>query len=562
MKIGFAQHNPYFAYWLLLEQAANARAAELGASLIVEPAFTAADQSAAIDRFVEQRVDALIIGAIDSHALAPAANRALAAGIPVIAADTEILGCAITATIRSDNLGGAGLAAGFLAERTGGQGAIAHLRGAASAHSATLRAEGFRAAIAQHPGMRIAYEAEGNWSFEDGQRFTRDALAQVPDLRALFAATDPMALGAAAAIAEAGRAGSILIASFDALPQTLRAIHNGTIDAAVRQFPAEIGRGALDLAVRAAQGQPAEPLTLVRVDLLTTGALAEAALDLLELFPAMLRNVVDSRAALAHERGLLRSVIDAVPDTHLFVKDRASRFVITNAAHLQTLGLRHLEDVAGKTDRDLTPGPLADQYFADEQAVMESGTPLHDRIEPVIDQHSGARHWYLTSKVPLRDASGAVTGHVGISRNITTLRQAEEERERLQAEVIRMQENMLRELSTPLIPISDDVLVMPLIGSLSEQRAHQILETLLEGITSSGAAIVILDITGVPLVDTQIANAIIRAAQAVKLVGAQVVLTGIRPEVAQTMVGLGVDFRSLVTSSTLQSGVAYALRKR
>lgn len=562
MKIGFAQHNPYFAYWLLLEQAATARAAELGASLIVEPAFSAAEQSAAIDRFVEQRVDALIIGAIDSHVLAPAANRALAAGISVIAADTEILGCEISATIRSDNVGGGKLAAAFLAERTGGQGAVAHLKGASSAHSATLRAQGFQGIIAQHPGLHIAYEAEGDWSLEDGRRLTREALARVPDLRALFAANDPMALGAAAAIAEAGRTGSILVASFDALPETLRAIHTGAVDATVRQFPAEIGRGALELAVRAAQGQPLEPLTLVRVDLLTAGTLADATLDLLELFPAMLRNVVDSRAALAQERGLLRSVIDAVPDTHLFVKDRASRFLITNAAHLHTLGLPRLDDVLGKTDMEITPGPLAEQYFADEQAVMDSGVPLHDRVEPVIIQPSGERRWYLTSKVPLRDASGAVTGHVGISRNITSLKLAEEEREHLQAEVIRMQGNMLRELSTPLIPISDDVLVMPLIGTLSEQRTQQILETLLEGISAAGAAIVILDITGVPLVDTQVANALIRAAQAVKLLGAQVVLTGIRPEVAQTIVGLGIDFRNIVTSSTLQSGVAFALRGR
>ena len=562
MKIGFAQHNPYFAYWLLLEQAATARAAELGASLIVEPAFSAAEQSAAIDRFVEQRVDALIVGAIDSHVLAPAANRALAASIPVIAADTEILGCPITATIRSDNVGGAKLATGFLAEQTGGQGAIAHLKGTASAHSATLRAEGFYAGIARHPGMHVAYEGEGNWSFEDGQRLTREALAQVPDLRALFAANDPMALGAAAAIAEAGRAGSILIAGFDALPETLRAIHTGTVGATVRQFPADIGRGAIELAVQAAQGQAVEPLTLVRVDLLTADTLADATLDLLELFPAILRNVVDGRTALARERSLLRSVIDAVPDTHLFVKDRASRFLITNASHLQTLGVQRLEDVLGKTDSELTPGPLAEQYFADEQALMESGVPLRDRVEPVIIQPSGEQRWYLTSKVPLRDASGTVTGHVGISRNITAMKLAEQERERLQAEVIRMQENMLRELSTPLIPISDDVMVMPLIGTLSEQRTQQILETLLEGITSARAAIVILDITGVPLVDTHVANAIIRAAQAVKLVGAQVVLTGIRPEVAQTMVGLGIDFRNIITSSTLQSGVAYALRQR
>jgi rsbT co-antagonist protein RsbR len=99
---------------------------------------------------------------------------------------------------------------------------------------------------------------------------------------------------------------------------------------------------------------------------------------------------------------------------------------------------------------------------------------------------------------------------------------------------------------------------MPLIGSVDSRRAQQVIETLLEGIAGSSARVAILDITGVPVVDTQVANALIRAAQAVKLLGAQVVLTGIRPEVAQTPVGLGTDLSGVVTRSSLQSGIAYA----
>jgi rsbT co-antagonist protein RsbR len=128
----------------------------------------------------------------------------------------------------------------------------------------------------------------------------------------------------------------------------------------------------------------------------------------------------------------------------------------------------------------------------------------------------------------------------------------------LQEETIRAQQATLAELSTPLIPLSTQVLVMPLIGSVDSRRAQQVIETLLEGISGSGARVAILDITGVPVVDTQVANALIRAAQAVKLLGAQVVLTGIRPEVAQTLVGLGTDLSGVVTRSSLQSGIAYA----
>jgi rsbT co-antagonist protein RsbR len=124
------------------------------------------------------------------------------------------------------------------------------------------------------------------------------------------------------------------------------------------------------------------------------------------------------------------------------------------------------------------------------------------------------------------------------------------------------QDVVIAELSTPLIPISDSVVVMPLIGAVDARRAQQVLETLLMGIGSTGADVAILDITGVPVVDTMVANGLIQAAMAVRLLGAQVMLTGIRPEVAQTLVGLGVDLRGIVTHSTLQSGIAAVLRRR
>lgn len=128
------------------------------------------------------------------------------------------------------------------------------------------------------------------------------------------------------------------------------------------------------------------------------------------------------------------------------------------------------------------------------------------------------------------------------------------------AETIRKQAEALMELSTPLIPISQHVLVMPLIGAIDTMRAKQVLNTLLEGVSKNRARVAILDITGVSVVDTQVANALVLAASAVKLLGAEVVLTGIRPEVANTLVSLGADLSSIVTRSTLQSGIQYATR--
>ncbi|HVK71542.1 MAG TPA: PAS domain S-box protein [Polyangium sp.] len=157
--------------------------------------------------------------------------------------------------------------------------------------------------------------------------------------------------------------------------------------------------------------------------------------------------------------------------------------------------------------------------------------------------------------------TGQQIGIGAVTRDLRPARRAEEERRQLLDEIIRAQAAMLAELSTPLIPISDRVVVMPLIGTVDEARAGHVLESLLSGVTARGAKVAILDITGVATVDVAVAEALVRAARAVRLLGAEVVLTGIRSEVAQALLGLDVDLGSIVTRSTLQSGIAFAMRR-
>src|SRR5262249_31714596 len=146
-------------------------------------------------------------------------------------------------------------------------------------------------------------------------------------------------------------------------------------------------------------------------------------------------------------------------------------------------------------------------------------------------------------------------------RDISLQRELEIEQRSLQNQVIAAQQAVLQELSTPLINVTDEILIMPLIGSVDTSRAQAVLETLLVGVSERHAHTAILDITGVPVVDTQVADALLRAAQAVRLLGAQVIITGIRPEIAQTIVGLGMDLRGLATESSLQGGIARALKQ-
>jgi PAS domain S-box-containing protein len=129
--------------------------------------------------------------------------------------------------------------------------------------------------------------------------------------------------------------------------------------------------------------------------------------------------------ALSRERNLLRTLMDNLPD-HIFVKDRASRFITANTATLHSLGAARLQDVLGKTDFDFLRREHAERYYLDEQGVCLSGQPLVNREELLIDS-AGQQKWLLTTKVPLRDSSGAVVGLVGMSHDITQRKRIEEQ---------------------------------------------------------------------------------------------------------------------------------------
>ncbi len=140
-------------------------------------------------------------------------------------------------------------------------------------------------------------------------------------------------------------------------------------------------------------------------------------------------------------------------------------------------------------------------------------------------------------------------------------REAQKALEQTQDELVFTQQQIIQELSTPLMPLSDKVVAMPLVGTIDSNRAQQVLETLLEGVAEQQAETVIMDITGVKVVDTQVANVLLQAAQAVKLLGAEVILTGISPTLAMTLIHLGADMGGIVTCSTLQAGIARSVKQ-
>jgi rsbT co-antagonist protein RsbR len=128
-------------------------------------------------------------------------------------------------------------------------------------------------------------------------------------------------------------------------------------------------------------------------------------------------------------------------------------------------------------------------------------------------------------------------------------------------EVISRQQRDILELSTPVVKLWDGIVALPLIGALDSERTQVVMETLLEQIVSNAASIAIIDITGVPTVDTLVAQHLLKAVAAARLMGAECIISGIRPQIAQTMVHLGVELHEVVTKSTLADAFAVALKR-
>ncbi|GAB4116247.1 MAG: hypothetical protein Fur005_38320 [Roseiflexaceae bacterium] len=168
--------------------------------------------------------------------------------------------------------------------------------------------------------------------------------------------------------------------------------------------------------------------------------------------------------------------------------------------------------------------------------------------------------WLRAFYSPLYNEQGNITHLIAILQNVSNEVSQAQQIEQARDEIA-SQQAMIESLSTPVVQVWEGILAMPLVGTIDSRRAAQITEELLVAITTYRAECVIIDITGVPLVDTQVGQYLIQSAQASKLLGCQVALVGIGVEMAQTLVQLGIDLSTITTRSNLQSGIAWAFAK-
>lgn len=264
---------------------------------------------------------------------------------------------------------------------------------------------------------------------------------------------------------------------------------------------------------------------------------------------------VVAESAGQHSYDYLLALVSYVPNI-FFIKDLDHRYVAISKLGAQYQN-KSPDEIIGRSERDLFPHEVADKMIAEEHQVLSTGKPLE--YEHELTYSDGQRYFYCV-KFPIYNTKGAPLGVGAFIRDITDMKRVEFERLAMKEQVIRAQQAAIRELSTPLVPLAPGVMAMPLVGTIDSVRAHEILETLLDGIAKQSAHTAILDITGVRVVDTQVANALVSAARAARLLGARVVLTGISPAVAQTLVHLEAKLDGIITLGTLANGIAYALQ--
>ncbi len=136
-----------------------------------------------------------------------------------------------------------------------------------------------------------------------------------------------------------------------------------------------------------------------------------------------------------------------------------------------------------------------------------------------------------------------------------------EAHQKVREEIIRRQQEEMLELSTPVVKLWDGILALPMIGTLDSNRTQVVMETLLQSIVDTGSQVAIIDITGVPTVDTLVAQHLLKTVAAAKLMGAECIISGIRPQIAQTIVHLGIDLGDVTTKSSLADALKDALRR-
>jgi ribose transport system permease protein len=259
-------NNPFFVQ---IRSGAQAEAKKRGVDLTVTDAQNDASQQAnQLQNFTSSSYGAIIVNPVDSDAAAPSVRAADKADIPVVAVDRGVNKAETKTLVASDNVAGGELAAKTVAEKLGGSGKIVILQGQAGTSAARERAEGFAKGLKAYPGIKVLAQQPADFDRTKGLDVMSNLLQAHPDVQGVIAANDEMALGAIKALgSKAGK--SVAVVGFDGTPDGLKAVQDGTLYASVAQQPSQLGRIAVDNALRAVDGKKVDATVKVPVKVVT-----------------------------------------------------------------------------------------------------------------------------------------------------------------------------------------------------------------------------------------------------------------------------------------------------
>jgi ribose transport system substrate-binding protein len=267
------------SFFLDMQKGAESAAHELGATLVVQAAereIDVAKQMEVVENLIQTRVSALCLVPSGSKELVPVVHKANQANIPVLIVDTRLDeaaakadGASYVTFIGSDNYEGGKIAGKFLGEFFHGPAQIAVLEGIPGHETADARRRGFQDGLAAFAQLKIVASQPANWERDQGFNVMQNLMQAHRDIDAVFACNDLMALGALEAIAGAGKIGRIKVVGFDAIDEARKEIAAGRMEASVAQHPAEMGRLAVENALKAIKGETIPHYIPVTLELIT-----------------------------------------------------------------------------------------------------------------------------------------------------------------------------------------------------------------------------------------------------------------------------------------------------
>lgn len=253
-------------------------------------------------------------------------------------------------------------------------------------------------------------------------------------------------------------------------------------------------------------------------------------------------------------------VLDSLADP-IFVKDRQHRWILFNAPFCQLLGRSH-DELLGKSDPEFFPPDQVEVFWALDDQLFASGECNEN--EEFLTDEKGLVHTIWTRKYPVRE-HGEIVGLVGIISDITALRTRLDVIDSLEATAARQQmridaqQELIDSMETPMISVWEGILLVPLVGEVSERRAQLVLERLLGVISRESIRVVFLDISGVPTITESSAATLMRAVCAARLLGAEAEIVGVSAAIAQLLITQETDFAGVRTHATLRVGLRSAL---